>query len=167
MPETSKTINSRTLAFIFCRVLALYVLYEGSQSAFYAVAALIQNSLYNPAVNFRFFNVAHVASYFVQFLLFWFGASWLSNRMTLSTQEQTSQKVLDIDGLFSVIVSGVGLVFMVTAMSRLAGLTALFITEGQLLNMRDTGESAVKLAIGLTLLLGVRRITTIIKRART
>jgi len=155
------------LAFLACRVLALYILYQALPNIIYFGVALPQLTQSDPGVSWELMNFTYVAFYLITILFFWFGASWLSNRMTPAQDASPTEKPLILDGLSDVIIPTVGLVFVIGAVAQLAGSTAVYFSEARLSSLPDSIEGATKLTFGMILIIGGKHIAALIKRART
>jgi len=104
---------------------------------------------------------------FVGFLLFWFGAGWLSKTMLPADKNVNGPSVAEINDLATPIIPIVGLVFVVSALTTMAGLSVAYANNSDAFLEDRMAEALLKFVIGWALVLGGARIAALMKRVRT
>jgi len=166
--------STRDIAFIGCRLLALYFLYaaiQGIPHGLYALSTAFGEGQL-PSMNFSYqaalwLSFASPILSMAMVLVLWFGASWLSREMADGAPEATP--AWSPRSLLSVGVVLSGLVLVSFALPQIA-LYLLFIADGAMeaetFRVHYLVAQVVQALVGTGLILGAERIAGTIARLR-
>lgn len=159
-------MTSREWAFLACRILSLYALFWAIEYCtffgfeFFQMLAGIDTPFHyvSSAILFVLFSVL--------FLFFWFGASWLSQKMMPREVDATVPGDWNIELIMSLIISVLGLILVVNAIPSLAGIVAAYILGDTPFPVEITVEVTAKVVMGMALLVGSRAIAKAVRHLR-
>jgi hypothetical protein len=164
-----------TSAVVWCRILAIFMLGWGLQSALIGVVAVIDYGQ-RSAINARF-----VAAMFlyplvpgaVWLLLAWYcwaKAPSLADRMTRGSAENAAPSSMSADELLLTLIIGIGIYMLATGFSDFAQLIYIFLERKQFVGQTNTVGvgiivgSFARWVLGFWFILGPRGIVDIVRR---
>jgi hypothetical protein len=160
-------MSTRTLAFVGCRLLAVYVLLSVIQAQthnlfFYlqSLNRVVQNVDFDPYFYSALLN-------FVAALILWFRADWFAARIAAGTPEpqQEEPATWSPKNALSVVVIATGLWVLILLVPRLSILLQQFLEDGRV----DTISFvfvALSIAVGVVCIFSPRGIAEVIARGR-
>lgn len=177
MTESQSPVTPKTLAFLACRILGLYILFWGLAGFAGLLLNITQFSwIDDPAFNqpiasyVKAFLIESI--YLISFVILWFGANWLSDRMIPPPQNNEKSQMFDMNQLSAVIIASVGLIFMVYAASLVP---KAILTFNEATEHTDKLSPALlgffmdillKFILGFLLVMGSSQVSRLIRFAR-
>lgn len=164
--------SARDIAFIGCRLLALYILWGVLQYSAFNVPFLLQ-ALSQPEAS-RAGQLADVSGYVAAMLvslaispILWFGADWIAGKVAAGTTEGQGEtsRPWPRERALSVAVAVLGLWILIEYLPNLASEVALAVRDG-FAHTPALVSAALTTALGLICVLGSRGIVEFVKQLR-
>ena len=174
------TITPRDAAFIGCRLLALYFLYDMLQWAPHAYS-MLSSTLFvvlgeheiapDRRVSVYLPLVIHFLTKLAPMLLLWFGAGWVSNRIWPIDRADADRVELDLPGALPVVILVTGVVMMLSNTPIVAFWVVVSALGGEAsiwtLDVQEAFPSAlVAFLFGCLFVLGAGTIGRFVSRVR-
>lgn len=160
-------ITPRQAAFVGSRLLALYLLWQCAPQLFqfalvlWKVAEVDDAYAYAP---FMFFG--HLIAYLLGFLIFWFGAGYLSNKVFNEAVRSDEMSTWAFQPVVEAATMILGFGFILKAVPILVLITLGPDEPGARNYAEQLGEALVHLVLGLICLFGFRGISLLFVRLR-
>lgn len=164
-PNSDTPLGARTLAFLGCRVLALYFLFTGIQSLGFVLQSVVQLQDFTH-LDSRVTSVLVLAFLMCVFVLLWFGASWLSGKMVRGLEGSPASDALDPYALSGVLTAVFGVVIVSYGLLNLVSYGGVLIEGDHQLDTARWIGIIFKIVLGAGLVLGAGFIARVIRRAR-
>ena len=159
--------NARSLAFVGCRLLSLYILYRAIQNL-----GLVASSLYlypalkaDSAPSFLEPAIATLLIDIVVFLGLWFGAGRIADKVAGPAAEAEDREGFSRRELLATAVAAAGILVLVTAIPGLVGHIVVFVLWKQH-NIAELVQLIALVVMGLLCLAGPRDIADLVMKAR-
>jgi len=156
--------NAQNIAFVACRILALYILYQ----ALFSFVSLLLFSLQD-TLSERFVAISHpalpLAVQLFAFSVFWYGANWISARVINERPADHDPTQWSRHDILSIAASIMGIFIVVTA------LPGLLSTINTLVNARAGFSVSLvypvaSILFGILLIIGSKSFTNLIVKLR-
>lgn len=163
-----QTIKPIILAFIGVRILALYVLWQGVVSAFPLIVSLVAAGWPLEPLPSAL-QLSYMVVFLVGFLVFWFGAGFISRRIIDRVEKISETDVWAFRPVLEVALTILGFVLISTSIPQLI---SILVGPGIEAGWRysdhamDLVEKTTQLGVGLFCLLGFRAISAFVVRLR-
>jgi len=164
-------MGPRDWAFLACKVLALYTLIfiiPSLPMSFYSFFSKTETGSFSA---FSLVTISPYVTFIFLFVLFWFGAPWLSKKMAPQRADQESYDKVEFDQLFALAIAVFGIFVIFSAIPNLAFYISFYFQEDtfksqELLAGRNFIELVIRIVAGFLLVVGNQQISRTVKRMR-
>ncbi len=122
--------DARTLGFIGCRLLSLFILFQGFQQSNLAFALRSLRAEGPTLSEVTRIAATVIISYGLPFLILWFGAAWLSERMAGDDGNEAPQEGMSHQKLLSLGIALIGLFVVLINIPRAVSLVYAHLYQG-------------------------------------
>lgn len=157
--------SSRDLAFVGCRLLSLYVLYQAVLKSGFVYLSLVQ--LYS-SNRFGISLDAAFVTVFLEvlvFLFFWFGAGWISRRAVEDDKELVKREEFSPRNVLAIAVAISGIFAIVLTIPTLIRMATIFAIQ-DVRTLELLISPVATLIVGLLCIVGSKSIADFVVRLR-
>ena len=160
-------MSARTLVFVSCRLLTLYVVISAIQSTgFFAVPALLPQPMEFSALDKLIFLIVFNTGNFAMMIILWFGADWISTIIVDEPHNEKSAFSWSRHDIITTALIIIGIWLIISGVSDVsAKILSMFMLGERAISLIAPGITSIIVGVGL--IFGSTRLTNLIQRLRS